>query len=330
MEIGLMDVDSHNYPNLPLMKISAWHKEQGDNVEFVLPLKHYDKIYVSKVFGNEYSELSNICLQADEIVFGGTGFAITVENGKEVYHKDRDKNLPYEIEHIYPDYELYGELTKDTAYGFLTRGCPNNCDFCIVSKKEGRCSQKVADLSEFWCGQKYIELLDPNILACKERLDLLKQLADSQAWVNFNQGLDARFLTEEVAVALKGVKKKMVHFAFDYMKNEKAVLRGLETYKRVMQSKSDSREVVYILTNYNTTIEEDLYRVQKVRELGFLPDIRIYRKPTAPQVVKELQRWCNNRRIYRKCEFMDYIPPRKACEGKSIKELYFSGKEKEQ
>ena len=324
MEIGLMDVDSHNYPNLPLMKISAWHKEQGDNVEFVLPLKHYDKIYVSKVFGNEYSELSNICLQADEIVFGGTGFAITVENGKEVYHKDRDKNLPYEIEHIYPDYELYGELTKDTAYGFLTRGCPNNCDFCIVSKKEGRCSQKVADLSEFWRGQKYIELLDPNILACKECLDLLKQLADSQAWVNFNQGLDARFLTEEVAVALKGVKKKMVHFAFDYMKNEKAVLRGLETYKRVMQSKSDSREVVYILTNYNTTIEEDLYRVQKVRELGFLPDIRIYRKPTAPQVVKELQRWCNNRRIYRKCEFMDYIPPRKACEGKSIKELYFN------
>ena len=324
MEIGLMDVDSHNYPNLPLMKISAWHKAQGDNVEFVLPLKHYDKIYVSKVFGNEYSELSSICLQANEIVFGGTGFAITVENGKEVYHKDRDTNLPYEIEHIYPDYELYGELTKDTAYGFLTRGCPNNCDFCIVSKKEGRCSQKVADLSEFWRGQKYIELLDPNILACKERLNLLKQLADSQAWVNFNQGLDARFLTEEVAVALKAIKKKMVHFAFDYMENEKAVLRGLETYKRVTQSKSDSREVVYILTNYNTTIEEDLYRVQKVRELGFLPDIRIYRKPTAPQVVKELQRWCNNRRIYRKCEFMDYIPPRKACEGKSIKELYFN------
>lgn len=327
MEIGLMDVDSHNYPNLPLMKISAWNKEQGDNVEFVLPLKHYDKIYVSKVFGNEYSELSNICLQADEIVFGGTGFAITVENGKEVYHKDQDKNLPYEIEHIYPDYELYGELTKDTAYGFLTRGCPNNCDFCVVSKKEGRCSQKVADLSEFWRGQKYIELLDPNILACKERLDLLKQLADSQAWVNFNQGLDARFLTEEVAVALKGVKKKMVHFAFDYMKNEKAVLRGLETYKRVMQSKSDNREVVYILTNYNTTIEEDLYRVQKVRELGFLPDIRIYRKPTAPQVVKDLQGWCNNRRIYRKCEFMDYMPRRKACEGKTVKELYFSEKE---
>lgn len=100
MQIGLYDVDSHNYPNLALMKISAWHKARGDNVEFVIPIKHYDKIYVSKVFGDEYSKMSNFCLQADEIVYGGTGFAITVKNGKEVYHKDRDPNLPYEIEHI--------------------------------------------------------------------------------------------------------------------------------------------------------------------------------------------------------------------------------------
>jgi len=112
MNIGLFDVDSHNFPNLPLMKISAWHKARGDSVEFVLPLKHYDKIYVSKVFGDEYSEMPISCLQADEIVYGGTGFAITVENGKEVYHKDRDPVLPDEIEHIYHDYSLYPELTK--------------------------------------------------------------------------------------------------------------------------------------------------------------------------------------------------------------------------
>ena len=166
MKIGLYDVDSHNFPNLALMKISAWHKKQGDDVEFMLPLMHYDKVYVSKVFGDEYSQLPNFCIQADEVIYGGTGFAITIENGKEVYHKDRDKNLPYEIEHIYPDYSLYPEYTKDMAYGFLTRGCPNNCSFCSVSKKEGRCSVKVADLSEFWNGQKFIKLLDPNILAC--------------------------------------------------------------------------------------------------------------------------------------------------------------------
>lgn len=317
MNVGLFDVDSHNYPNLPLMKISAWHKSQGDNVEFVLPIKHYDKIYVSKVFGDEYSTMPNFYLQADEVIYGGTGFAITVENGKEVYHKDRDPNLPYEIEHIYPDYSLYPELTKDTAFGFLTRGCCNNCDFCIVSKKEGMCSTKVADLSEFWRGQKNIDLLDANLLACKDRMELLKQLADSKANVDFTQGLDARFITEEVAKALMKIKIKMIHFAFDFMKNEKQIIKGLRTFKEI-SGMTDNKAVVYMLTNYNTTIEEDLYRVQMIKNCGYLPDVRIYRKPTAPKILKDLQRWCNNRFLYRSCDFMDYIP---RADGKTIKEL---------
>ena len=234
MKIGLWDVDGHNYPNLALMKISAWHKAQGDEVSMIeFPtLEYYDKAYVSKVFGDEYSKMPDEYLNADEIVYGGTGFAITVENGKEVYHKELDKPLPYEIEHMYPDYSLYPELTKDTAYGFLTRGCCNNCSFCIVSKKEGLCSTKVADLSEFWRGQKKIELLDPNLLACKDRLDLLNQLAESKAKVNFNQGLDARFITEETAKALAKVNISTVHFAFDFMKNEAAIIKGLQTFQK--------------------------------------------------------------------------------------------------
>lgn len=319
MQIGLYDVDGHNFPNLALMKLSAWHKRQGDSVDFVLPLKHYDKIYVSKVFGDEYSKISDFVLQADEIVYGGTGFAITVENGKEVYHKDRDPNLPYEIEHICPDYSLYPDLTKGKAFGFLTRGCCNNCDFCIVSKKEGMCSKKVADLSEFWNGQKEIVLLDANILACKDRIELLNQLADSKAKVDFTQGLDARFITEDVADALKRIKIKTVHFAFDFMKNEKAIIRGLRTYKEIVGT-SDRNAIVYILTNFNTTIEEDLYRVNMVQEAGFSPDIRIYRKHTAPQILRDLQRWANNRLLYRSCKFMDYVPRR---DGKTIKEFYF-------
>lgn len=321
MEIGLLDVDSHNFPNLALMKISAWHKAQGDNVEFVLPLKHYDKIYVSKVFGDEYSQMSDYCLQADEIVYGGTGFAITIENRKEVYHKDRDPNLLDEIEHIYPDYSLYPELTKGKAYGFLTRGCCNNCDFCIVSKKEGMCSKKVADLSEFWQGQKEIVLLDANILACKDRIELLEQLAGSKAKVDFTQGLDARFMTEEVARILKRIRIKTVHFAFDFMKNEKAIIRGLHIFKEIVGT-SERDAIVYILTNFNTTIEEDLYRVKMVQEAGFSPDIRIYRKSTAPQILKDLQRWANNRFLYRATSFMDYVPRK---DGKSVRELYFSG-----
>ena len=319
MNVGLYDVDSHNFPNLALMKISAWHKARGDNVEFVFPLKYYDKIYVSKVFGEEYSQISDFCLQADEIEFGGTGFAITVENGKEVYHKDRDINLPYEIEHIYPDYSLYPDLTKDKAYGFLTRGCSNNCAFCIVSKKEGLCSQKVADLTEFWREQKEIILLDANILACKDNIELLEQLADSKAWVDFTQGLDARFMTAKIAQALSQIKKRVVHFAFDFMKNEKAIVRGLNIYSEY--NEVSSQDSVYILTNFDTTIQEDLYRVDVVEKAGFLPDIIVYRKKNAPRILRDLQRWCNNRKIYRSCKFMDYIPRK---DGKTIRELYFS------
>ena len=322
MRIGLYDVDSHNLPNLPLMKISAYHKAKGDTVEFADHFTHYDKVYVSKVFGDEYSFFDNQSFNADEVIFGGTGFAITVENGKEVYHKDRDKALPYEIEHIYPDYSLYPEFTKNTAYGFLTRGCCNNCDFCIVSKKEGFCSTKVADLSEWWRGQKNIKLLDANILACKDRLDLIQQLIDSNARVDFTQGLDARFITVDIAKKLNQVNCKMWHFAFDFMKNREQIVNGLKNFVDNVNFNQRNASV-YILTNFDTTIDEDLQRIEIVESLGLQPDMRVYRKETAPQVIRDLQRWCNNRFIYRSCKFMDYVPRK---DGKTIKQLYFDSK----
>lgn len=319
MKIGLYDVDSRNFPNLALMKLSAYHKSIGDEVEMYFTLTHYDKVYVSKVFGDEYSQFDYTAINADIIEYGGTGFAITIENGREVYHKDKDISLPYEIEHIYPDYSLYPELTKNKAYGFLTRGCCNNCDFCIVSKKEGICSTKVADLSEWWNGQKDIVLLDPNILACKDREELLRQLIESGARVEFDQGLDARFITKEIAELLKQIKTKIVHFAFDYMKNEDRIIKGLETYRDIVQL-NQRNTIVYILVNYNTTFEEDMYRIKKVQELGLTPDIRIYRKQSAPAILRDLQRWCNNRFIYRSVpDFFDYVP---RVDGKTIRELY--------
>lgn len=322
MRVGLYDVDSHNFPNLPLMKISAWHKSRGDTVEFADHFTHYDKVYVSKVFGDEYSKIDETVFNADEIVYGGTGFAITVENGKEVYHKDRDKELPPEIEHIYPDYSLYPKFTKNTAYGFLTRGCCNNCDFCIVSKKEGICALKVADLSEWWSGQSNIKLLDANLLSCRERNDLLKQLANSNANVDFTQGLDARFITEQVAILLKKIRCSMWHFAFDFMKNEREIIKGLKTFVEVMEydKKKKHNAYVYVLTNFNTTFEEDLYRVRLIQSIGLDHDVRIYRKNTASRKLRDLQRWCNNRIIYRSCDFMDYVP---RADGRTIKQLYF-------
>ena len=320
MKIGLIDVDSHNFPNLSLMKISAYHKQKGDNVEWWFPLNHYDIVYVSKVFGDEYTNMDMTAIQADKIIYGGTGFAISVIDGKEVYEKAKDEILPNEIEHIYPDYELYPELTKDKAYGFLTRGCPNNCSFCIVSKKEGLVSHKVADLSEWWNGQKEIILLDPNILACKQHIELLEQLADSGATVDFCQGLDARFVTEKNLEVLSRIKIKALHFAFDFMKNEKRIIKGLELAKQKLKI-NDRNAIVYMLTNYDTTIKEDLYRANAIIKAGYLPDVRIYRKNSLPQrhILRDLQRWCNNRFIFRSCKFFDYAPRK---DGQTIREIY--------
>lgn len=172
-EIGLIDVDGHNFPNLALMKISSYHKSIGNSVEWFFNLKKYDKVYMSKVF--TFSKDYKTSIMADEIVKGGTGY-------------DLKTTLSTEIESMCPDYSLYG--IEDTAYGYLTRGCPRQCAFCIVAKKEGSKSIKVADLKSFWNGQKNIKLLDANILACKEADNLFNQLADSKAWIDFTQGLD--------------------------------------------------------------------------------------------------------------------------------------------
>lgn len=293
MHIGLIDVDSHNFPNLALMKISAWHKKRGDTVEWAFPLAKYDIVYQSKVFDDTYSPDIEWIPQAEKIVKGGTGYGL-------------DNKLPDEIEHIYPDYSLYPNLTDNTAYGYLTRGCPRHCDFCIVGDKEGLRSIRVADLSEFWDGQRYIKLLDPNMLACREHMDLLRQLIDSGAYVDFTQGLDIRLTNEENITAINHLKLKEIHFAWDNPRDN--LESKFEFYTRYAKHKPHGKYgTVYILTNYGTTMQENLYRVYILRDLGFDPYIMIYDKPNAPREIRDLQRWCNNRRIFRSCpKFEDY------------------------
>ena len=293
MKVGLIDVDGHNFPNLALMKISAWHKKQGDDVEWCLPIAHYDIVYQSKVFDDTYSPDIEWIPQADKIIKGGTGYGL-------------DNTLPYEIEHIYPDYHIYPELTKGKAYGFLTRGCPRGCKFCIVASKEGRRSYKVADLKEFWKGQKNIVLLDPNILACREHPDLLGQLIKSKACVDFNQGLDIRLTNEENIALLNEVKVKEIHFAWDNAEDD--LKPYFERYKALAKHKPHGHYgTVYCLTNFDSTMEQNLYRIYTLRDLGYDPYVMIYDKPNAPKEIKDLQRWVNNKFIFRSCEkFEDY------------------------
>lgn len=296
MKVGLIDVDGHNFPNLPLMKLSAWHKKQGDYVEWYQPLfsGHMDRVYMSKVFS--FTPDYKYFVDADEVIKGGTGY---------FYPSGGAKLMP-EIEHIYPDYDLYG--IADTAYGFMTRGCPRGCDFCIVKDKEGRKSVKVADLSEFWNGQRNIVLLDPNMIACKEWKDCIGQLIESSAWVDFSQGLDIRIMTEEKAEMLSKVKTKMFHFAWDRYNDKDKIIPKFQMFKEI-SGKDRSRLTVYVLTNFDTTTEQDLERIYTLRDLGYTPYVMIFNKENTKtgDTVRRIQRWVNAKQIFRSCErFEEY------------------------
>ncbi|GHU60214.1 radical SAM protein [Clostridia bacterium] len=251
----------------------------------------YDIVFVSKVF--TFSKGYDFPIYTKEIIKGGTGY-------------DLDNKLPEEVESICPDYSLYG--IKNTAYGFLTRGCFRNCPFCIVSRKENQRSTKVADLESFWRGQPNIKLLDPNLLACADRVELLHQLLESNVLVDFTQGLDARLLDDETMYLLTKIKSKRFHFAWDFESESDAIIKKLQDFKQY--SGFDKKKLsVYVLTNFNTDFSFDLYRVYRLKELGYDPYIMIYDKPNALRNVRLLQRWVNNKFIFRTVEkFEDYNP----------------------
>ena len=307
-KIGLIDVDGHNFPSIPLMKLSAWHKRQGDAVEWYEPLfsDRKDIVYMSKVFS--FTPDYEYHINAEKIIKGGTGYAIRNENGKEVYAKAKDKELSPEIEHIYPGYSLYPVVCKDTAFGFLTRGCPRGCEFCHVGCKEGRRSRKVANLREFWNGQKNIVICDPNLIAGSEWRELLEQLIDSKAKVNINQGIDIRIMTPEKAEIIKRLRVDTVHFAWDRYEDKKEIIPKFKEFKEI--TKWGARKTsVFVLTNFNTSIEQDLERIYTLRDLDYDPYVMIYNKEnTRPgDEIRRIQRWVNNKIIFKTVKrFEDY------------------------
>ena len=301
MRVGLIDVDAESrgrvtFPNLSLMKISAWHKAQGDHVEWYKPMfsGHMDIVYMCRVFSPEYTKDYEWAVDADEVITGGSGYAISVVNGREVHNPELDKPLPPEIEHIMPDYSIYG--INDTAYGFLTRGCPRGCDFCHVKSMQGKIVHTVARLDEFWNGQKNIELLDPNLTASKDWSMHMDDLIASRASVSFNQGLDIGLITEDKLDDLNRLKWKRIHFAWDRPDDDYEW-----RFAMVMEKlKNASRKTVsaYVLTNNGSTLDEDLRRIMALRKLNIQPYVMIYRKATAPKLTRQMQRWVNNPMLF--------------------------------
>lgn len=213
---------------------------------------------------------------------------------------------------MFPDYSIYPEF--DFAVSMTSRGCPRGCSFCHVQAKEGCRSVKVADVSDFWNGQKEIRILDPNITACKDKRDLMRQYRETGAMLDFTQGLDIRCLNGDDIEDINHMRLRTLHFAWDHPSMDLAP--RFAEFAHHFRRKSNIG-MVYCLTNFEdipveSHVERALYRIYSLRDMGYDPYLMIYNKPSAPQIIRDMQRWCNNKIIFKTTpKFEDYIPNRK-------------------
>lgn len=288
MNVCLVDVDS-KIPNLALMKISAFHKQQGDRVKLGYePLfDDPDLCYASKIFDfTDEPEYMPEC----EIRRGGTGYDITAK-----------VDIP-DYERVMPDYSLYG---CEYAIGRFTRGCPNRCPWCVVPKMDGNDVRHVSDLSDFWNGQSCVRLLDDNIMSDEIVFeDACRQLHDAGVEVVWD-ALDIRCVTRRTAESLASVKlAKRPHFSWDSQAQDKYIAGGLELLKRA--GIAPSRTFFYVLVGFGTTPEYDMHRIKTIDELGSNPFVMPFDKSDPYQ--KHLARWCNAKPVFRTCSFDEYEP----------------------
>ena len=286
-EVSLVDVDS-KIPNLALMKLSAHHKAMGDSVSFHNPLlSRPDICYMSKMFDftPDYAYAPTNC----DVRRGGPG-----------YDPAARLDIPnYDM--IMPDYSLYG---CDYALGRFTRGCPNSCPWCVVPKADGNEVRHVADLEDFWSGQKVVRLLDDNIMAdpdefCRD-CEQLSKAGVKVVW----EALDIRLVNDQTASALATVKSQgSIHFAWDGRSQDAYVEPGIR--KLAEHGIKPWRIMFYVLVGFNTTPEYDLMRIYSLREWGVNPFVMPFDKSDEYQ--RRLARWCNNKFIFKACRrFDDY------------------------
>lgn len=293
MKIGLLDVDEHNFPNLALMKLSAWHKAKGDTVDWYMGIERYDRVYMSKVFA--FTPDDGRVMQADEVIKGGSGY------------KMYDQWLPDEIEHICPDYSLYPMYQE--AYGFLTRGCINKCPFCIVPRKEGNI-RKHADITEFLGGKKRAILMDNNVLASDWGLRQIEKIISLDIRVDFNQGMDCRIIARDKSIAklLSGVKWiRFIRMAYD----NSAITDEVDTaIKYLSESGIPTYKMFFYMLVKDDEIKDAEKRALHLDNLGCQPFAMAYRDlnsnklPSKEQ--KRFARWVNMKSVFKSCKFENY------------------------
>ncbi len=289
MKIGLQDVDGHNYPNLALMKLSAYHKSIGDQVQWYNPLETFELVYQSKIF--TFIPNYEYYINSSKVEQGGTGYG-------------NKQTLLDDIEHQYPDYSIYN---VNNAYGFLTRGCPNNCAWCVVPDKEGNIREN-ADITEFWNGQSTAILMDNNILAHDHGLTQIEKIISLGIKVDFNQGLDAKIIANnpEIAELLSKVKWAVpLRMACDTDAQVHFVIKAAELLRKY--GATPSRYFVYVLV---TNVESAHRRVITLKNMNLDPfaqpyiDLNTNKMPTNEQ--KRFARWVNHKAIFKSVEYKNY------------------------
>ena len=282
MNIGLLAVDS-TYPNIALMKISAYNKARGDKVEWYNPLCHYDKVYAAKVFS--FTPDYRYYINADQVEKGGTGYDIS-------------KKLLEDIDRTYPDYSLYG-IDKE-AYGFLTRGCPNRCKWGV----------SIFFIEEVAGNRKHVILMDNNVLASEYGLQQIEKIISMGLRVDFNQGLDARLVTDDIARLLARVKWiKRIRFGCD----TPGQIAEIERATKLIDKYGFKGE--YFLYCILMDFKESFHRVNYWKSVSrrFVPHCQPFRdlnnpRQIIPQWQKDMAHWADRKELYMSCEFKDFTP----------------------
>lgn len=295
MNIGLLAVDS-NYPNLALMKLSAAHKANGDNVDWYNPFDSYDIVYLSKIFSFT-DDYPHPIVNAQLVKRGGTGYDYTT-------------TLSAEIDSLQPDYSLYPSIDNRTAYGFLTRGCVRHCKWCIVPKKEGFIKPYM-DIEQIAVnGRDKVVLMDNNVLAIDYGLQQIEKIVKLGIHVDFNQGLDARLVTEEVAQLLAKTKWiKRIRLACD---TPAQIAECDKAIDRIDKYGYKGEYLIYciLLDDINECYERVIH--WRNRGSRFLPFCQPYRDLTKPNVIpkwqKDMATWANKKQLFCTCDFRDYQP----------------------
>ena len=296
MNIGLIAVDS-DYPNLALMKLARWHKQGGANVEWYTPFNRYDVVYLAKVF-TFTDDFRYILANADAVIKGGTGY-------------DLNRTLPEEVDRLQPDYTIYPTIDKTTAYGFTTRGCIRKCKWCVVPKKEGGIKPYM-DVDEIAIeGRTNLILMDNNVLASDYGLKQMEKTIRRGYKVDYNQALDARLVTDDIAHTLANVKwLNYIRFGCDTTAQIADCERAIEKIRKFGYNGNFMLYCI-LLEDFKESYNRVNYWKKKA-DRKIVPYCQPFQAPCGnnihPQWQKDLSRWANRKEIYKSTEFKDFEP----------------------